>query len=49
MKKLLILATAAFLVSGVAFATDGTKKGKEKKTCKKGDACCKKKDKTAKM
>ena len=39
MKKLLVLATAAFLVTGVAFAGEG--KGKEKKDCKK-ENCCKK-------
>jgi hypothetical protein len=39
MKKIFILATAAFLVSGVSFAQD--KKG-EKSCCKKGSAgCCK--------
>ncbi|MDE3143381.1 MAG: hypothetical protein KGL19_04455 [Bacteroidota bacterium] len=48
MKKLLILAVSAFLVSGVAFAQDSTKTkmncGKE---CAKGKSCgkdCKKKD-----
>ncbi len=42
MKKILILATAAFLFSGVAFAGGG-----EKKKCAKGKECCKK-DKEAK-
>lgn len=56
MKKVLMLATAAFLVSGVAFA--GTDKDKKKK-CAKGKSCCKKakscdkdkeeKEKTAEM
>lgn len=56
MKKVLLLATAAFLVSGIAFA--GTDKDKKKK-CAKGKSCCKKakscskdkeeKDKTAEM
>lgn len=42
MKKLLMLATAAFLVTGVAFAGDG----KEKKECNKDKkACCKKSSK----
>ena len=54
MKKLLMLAVAAFLVSGVAFAHEGDGKGKAKgKKCCKGGKCCKdnnKKDgKTAKM
>ena len=42
MKKLLMLATAAFLVTGVAFAHEGKGKGKEKakKTCTKGGKCC---------
>ena len=39
MKKVLLLATAAFLVSGVAFA--GTDKDKKKK-CAKGKSCCSK-------
>jgi hypothetical protein len=47
MKKLLVLATAAFLVTGVAFAGEGQKKecSKDKKECcKKGGkkSCCKK-------
>jgi len=43
MKKILMLATAAFLVSGVAFAHGGDKgknKEKAKKTCTKGGKCC---------
>jgi len=53
MKKLLVLATAAFLVSGVSYAGGGGKeKGKDKgkKSCTKtcaGKECCKKKDKKA--
>lgn len=47
MKKLLVLATAAFLVTGVAFAGEGKKekceKGK-KECCKKGGKKCCKKD-----
>jgi hypothetical protein len=39
MKKVLMLATAAFLVSGVAFA--GTDKDKKKK-CAKAKSCCQK-------
>jgi hypothetical protein len=38
MKKLLVLATAAFLVSGVAFAHGDD----NKKKCAKGKECCKK-------
>ena len=53
MKKILMLATAALLVSGVSFAQDGKKNCKDKKgTCKKGGSCCQgkdKKDKTAKI
>jgi hypothetical protein len=47
MKKILMLATAAFLISGVAFADCGDKKdcGKDKKTeCKSKDKSCCKKD-----
>ena len=42
MKKLLMLATAAFLVTGVAFAHEGKGKNKDKakKTCTKGGKCC---------
>lgn len=39
MKKLFLFATAALLVTGIAFAT--TDKGKKKK-CAKGKSCCKK-------
>jgi hypothetical protein len=39
MKKVLLLATAALLVSGVTFAN--TDKGKKKK-CAKGTSCCQK-------
>lgn len=39
MKKVLLLATAALLVSGVSFAN--TDKDKKKK-CAKGKTCCKK-------
>jgi hypothetical protein len=54
MKKVLMLATAAFLISGFAFAGNGGEKGKAKgKKCCKGGKCCKDKDKkdgkTAKM
>lgn len=37
MKKILMLATAAFLFTGVAFAHGG-----DKKKCAKGKECCKK-------
>lgn len=37
MKKLFLLATAALLVSGVAFADNGKKKSKK---CAKGKSCC---------
>lgn len=44
-----VLAAAAFLIGGVTFANEGTKKkGKAKKeNCAKGKNCCKKKDKAA--
>ncbi len=45
MKKIIVLATAAFLVSGIAFAHGDDKKGKGKECCKKevkGKNCCKK-------
>ena len=46
MKKILMLATAAFLISGVAFAQQGDGKGKAKgKKCCKGGKCSKDKDK----
>jgi hypothetical protein len=50
MKKVLMLATAAFLISGVAFANGdkGKSKEKAKKTCTKGGKCCGKEDKTKK-
>lgn len=37
MKKLFLLATAALLVTGVAFADNGKKKSKK---CAKGKSCC---------
>ncbi len=40
MKKILMLATAVFLFSGVAFAQDKTEK-----KCAKGKECCKKESK----
>jgi hypothetical protein len=47
MKKLLTLATAALLITGVTFANDGGKK-KGKSCCKKGQhTCCMQKDKAA--
>ncbi len=53
MKKVLLLATVALLVSGVSFAN--TDKGKKKK-CAKGKTCCQKstscskdKEKTAEL
>lgn len=53
MKKLFVLATAAFLITGVSFAgtTDkGKKCSKAKSCCKKsGKACSKDKSKTAKI
>ncbi len=39
MKKVLLFATAALLVSGISFAN--TDKGKKKK-CAKGKSCCQK-------
>jgi hypothetical protein len=52
MKKLLLLATAAFLVTGVAVAEKGKGK-KNKKKCAKAKSCCSqsaaKKSCTAKM
>jgi hypothetical protein len=50
MKKILMLATAAFLISGVAFANGGdkVKKEKAKKTCTKGGKCCGKEEKAEK-
>ena len=54
MKKILLLATAAFLVTGVSFAHEGGKgkkkaKAKSSKHCGKGGSCCKDEKKTAKM
>jgi len=48
MKKVLMLATAAFLISGVAFSQDngGKGKAKAKKSC--NGKCCKKDKKDAK-
>ena len=45
-----MLATAAFLISGVAFAhgDKGKTKEKTKKTCTKGGKCCGKEEKTKK-
>ncbi|MFN8244193.1 MAG: hypothetical protein U0X40_09110 [Ferruginibacter sp.] len=43
MKKALLLATAALLVTGVTFADNG--KGKKKK-CAKGKTCCSKHSKS---
>lgn len=37
MKKVLMLATAALFITGVAFADKGKKK---KKKCAKGQSCC---------
>ena len=50
MKKLILLATAALLVTGVSFADNG-KKGKKckKSCCSKSGKTCKKKDGTASM
>jgi hypothetical protein len=53
MKKLFVLATAAFFISGVAFAHDGDKgkqkdKGKKTNTKSCGKDCCKKKSATKK-
>ena len=48
MKKILVLATAAFLVTGVAFAQEKTKAKESctKECCKKdGKDCCKKDEK----
>ena len=51
MKKIFLLATAAFLITGVSFADNGKDKKKKdgKSCCHKGGKCCKGKDKTAKM
>ena len=42
MKKVLLLATAALLVTGVTFADNG-----KKKKCAKGKSCCSKEKATA--
>lgn len=53
MKKMIVFATAAFLISGVAFAHEGEKGKKKcegKECCKKdakGKECCKKEAKEA--
>lgn len=52
MKKVFLLATAAFLITGVSFADNGKNKKKSKgKGCCNHSAksCCKDKDKTVKM
>ncbi len=52
MKKVLLLATAALLITGVTFADGGKKKkcAKGKSCCSKTmKSCCKDKDKTANM
>ncbi len=53
MKKLVLLATAALLITGVSFADNGKKKKKcaKSKTCctKSTKAACKDKSKTAKI
>jgi hypothetical protein len=51
MKKVLVLATAALLVSGVTFADNGKKEKKCNKSCckKSGKSCGREKDKTAKI
>lgn len=46
MKKLFLLATAAFMIGGVALGHDGDK-GKKKK-CAKGKSCCTKEAKAEK-
>lgn len=38
MKKVFLLATAALMVTGIAFADNGKKKNKKK--CAKGKSCC---------
>lgn len=43
MKKILLLATAALLITGVSFADTGKDK---KKKCAKGKSCCNKKAKS---
>ncbi len=46
MKKIFTVATAAFLLTGVAFAGGGKTCGKDEKACTK--ACCKKDAKSTK-
>ena len=48
MKKIIVLATAAFLFTGVAFANNCDKCQKGSKECMKGEKkdCCKKDSKT---
>ncbi|MHA4808200.1 hypothetical protein ACX0G9_08830 [Flavitalea flava] len=41
MKKIMILATAAFLITGVSFAGNGGDKGKSKDKGKKSQTCTK--------
>lgn len=43
MKKIIVLAAATFLVTGMAFAQDG-----DSKKCSKAKSCCKKMDKEVK-
>ena len=51
MKKIFLLATAAFLITGVSFADNGKNKKKKKssKCCSKGHSCTKSKEKTAQL
>ena len=51
MKRILLLATVALLVTGVTFADNGKKAKKCTKSCSKksGKSCGKEKDKTAKI
>ena len=51
MKKILILSTAALLITGISFGKDhGKKKSKGKSSCcKHGTSCSKDMEKTAKM
>lgn len=43
MKKIIVLAAATFLVTGMAFAQDG-----DSKKCSKAKSCCKKTEKEVK-
>jgi len=45
MKKVFMLATAAFLFTGIAFANGGDGKKCSKDCCKGGKECCKKDEK----